>query len=283
MIDATAERFCFSERTSPSRTSSVSAPTYTAASPARHRPRSGPRLLPHLVGLDHVLDMDVVVADADAALEALADLGHVLLEPAQGVHAEVPRHHDAVADQTCLAAAGDDARTDDAAGHVADARHPEDLADLRRSELCLLELGLEQALERGLDLVDRLVDDRVVADVHALALGQLPGPAGRPHVEADDHRIRGDGQVDVVLGDRADAAADDPQDHVLAHIDLEQRVLEGLDGPGHVALDDEQQFLALAGLQRGFQILQLFFLLILRPPGSTLFPSSPTMASSAPS
>src|SRR5215469_16353480 len=220
------------------------------------RPWSVPRLLPHLVGLDHVLDLDVAVADADAALVALADLGHVLLEPAQRVHAEVLRHHDAVADQACLAAAGDDARTDDAAGHVADARHPEDLADLRRSELCLLELGLEQALERGLDLVDRLVDDRVVADVHALALGQLPGPAGRPHVEADDHRIRGDGQVDVVLGDRADAAADDPQDHVLAHIDLEQRVLEGLDGPGHVALDDEQQFLALAGLQRGLQILQ---------------------------
>src|SRR5215469_17270150 len=117
MIDATAERFCFSDRTSPIRTSSVSAPTYTAASLGRHQPRSVPRLLSHLVGLDHVLDLDVAVTDADAALVALADLGHVLLEPAQRLHAEVLRHHDAVADQACLAAAGDDARTDDAAGH----------------------------------------------------------------------------------------------------------------------------------------------------------------------
>src|SRR6516165_1448178 len=220
------------------------------------RPRSVPRLLPHLVGLDHVLDPDVAVADADAALETLADLGHVLLEPAERLHAEVLRHYDPVTDQACLAAAGDGARTDDAAGHVADARYPEDLADLRRAELGLLELGLEHALERGLDLVDRLVDDRVVADLDTLALGQFPGPAGRPHVEADDHRVRRDGQVDVVLGDRADAAADDPEHHVLADIDLEQRVLQGLDRPGHVALDDEQQFLALAGLQRGLQVLQ---------------------------
>src|SRR5205823_11897082 len=88
MIEATAERFCFSDRTSPSRMSSVSAPTYTAACPDRHPRRSAPRLLPHLVGVDHVLDVDVAVPDADAALEALPDLGHVLLEPPQRVHGD---------------------------------------------------------------------------------------------------------------------------------------------------------------------------------------------------
>src|SRR5690242_177906 len=175
MIAATAERFCFSDRTSPSRTSRVSAPTYTVACPVPRPGGSGPRLLPHLVGLDRVPDVDVAVADADSALVALADLGHVLLEPAQRVHGEVLRHHDAVADQAGLAAPVDGAGTDDGAGHVADPRHPEDLADLRRAELRLLELGLEHPLERGLDLIDRLVDDRVVADVHALTLGQLPG------------------------------------------------------------------------------------------------------------
>ena len=54
---------------------------------------------------------------------------------------------------------------------------PEDLANLRRAELDLLELGLEHALERGLDLFDRLVDDRVVADVDALALRRARPPA----------------------------------------------------------------------------------------------------------
>src|ERR1700677_1846455 len=102
----------------------------------------------------------------------------------------------------------------------------------------------------------RLVDDRVVADVPALALSQLAGPAGRPDVEADDHRVRGDGQVHVVLGDRADAAADHAQADFLADIELKQRVLQGLDRAGHVALDDEQQFLALAGLERRLQTLE---------------------------
>src|ERR1700730_14775867 len=225
---------------SPSSTSSVSAPRYTSAAPGHQA--SVPRLLPHLVGLDHVAEMDVVVADADAALEALADLGDVVLEPAQRIDREALRDHDTVADQARLAAAVDRARAHDAAGDVAGPRHPEYLPDLRGAELHLFELGLEHALEGRLDLLDGLVDDRVVADVDALALGKLARPAGRPHVEAHDHRFRGDRQVDVVLGDRAAAAADDPEHHVLAHVDLEQRVLECLDRTGHVALDDEQQF-----------------------------------------
>src|SRR5215471_7008766 len=248
MIEATAERFCLSDRMSPSSTSSVSAPTYT--------PASVPRLLPHLVGLDHVAEVDVVVAEADAALEAFADLGDVVLEPAQRIDREALRDHDAVADQAGLAAAVDRARAHDAAGDVAGPRHPEDLPDLRGAELRLLELGLEHALERGLDLLDRLVDDRVVADVHALALRQLTGPAGRPHVEAHDDRLGGDRQVDIVLRDRADAAADDPEGHLFAHVELEQRVLQGFHRAGHVALDDQQQFLALAGLQHRLQVLQ---------------------------
>src|SRR6516162_7837111 len=80
------------------------------------RPRSAPRLLPHLVGLDHVLDLDVAVTDADAALVALADLGHVLLEPAQRLDREALLHHDAVADQARLAATADRAGAHDGAG-----------------------------------------------------------------------------------------------------------------------------------------------------------------------
>src|ERR1700691_1114250 len=185
---------------------------YTAA--ARGRPDqdpSGPWLLPHLVRLDRVFDPDVVVADADTAFVALADLGRVVLEPAQRIHRQVVGDHHAVPDQPRLAAAVDRAGADDAAGDVADPRHPEDLPDLRRAELDLLELGLEHALERGLYLRDRLVDDRVVANVHAFALREFACPSGRTDVEADDHRFRGDRQVHVVLRDRADAAADDPQ------------------------------------------------------------------------
>ena len=69
-------------------------------------------------------------------------------------------------------------------------RGPEDLADLGGAELDLLVLRLEHALERRLDLVDGLVDDRVVADVDALAVGQLGDLPVGPDVEADDDRVR---------------------------------------------------------------------------------------------
>src|SRR6266700_5699129 len=221
-------------------TSSVSAATYTALPPALAvsltsdpaGTRSGPRLLPQLEGLDGVADPDVVVTDSDTAFVALADLGRVLLEPAQRVHRQVVGDHHAVPDQPRLAAAADQATAHDGPGDVADPRHPEDLPDLRGAELDFLELGLEHALERGLDLLDRLVDDRVVPDVDALALGELAGPASRADVEADDHRVGRDGQVHVVLRDRADAAADDAQRHFLADVDLEQRVLQGFHRAG---------------------------------------------------
>jgi hypothetical protein len=44
-----------------------------------------------------------------------------------------------------------------------------------------------------------------------LAVGQVAGVALGPDVEAEDDGVGGRGQRDVVLGDRADAAVDDPQ------------------------------------------------------------------------
>jgi len=90
----------------------------------------------------------------------------------------------------------------------------------------------------------------------ALALRELARPPGRPDVEADDDRVRGDGQVHVVLRDGTHAAADDPELHLLADVELEQRVLQGFHRAGHVALDDQQEFFALAGLQHRVQVFQ---------------------------
>src|SRR5690349_5480388 len=73
---------------------------------------SDARLLPHLERLDDVVDLDVVVADADTALVALADLGRVLLEAAQRRDGEVVGDDDTAADEPRLAVADDDARTD---------------------------------------------------------------------------------------------------------------------------------------------------------------------------
>src|SRR5690242_16911662 len=130
-------------------------------------------LLAHLEGLDDVVDLDVLVAEPDTALEAVPDLGDVVLLPAERGHGEVVGDHDTLADQPRLAVAVDRAGLDHRAGDVADARHLEDRADLRGAELDLLELRLQHALEGRLDLLDRAVDDRVEPDVHALAVGEL--------------------------------------------------------------------------------------------------------------
>jgi hypothetical protein len=134
--------------------------------------------------------------------------------------------------------------------------HPEDLADLRRAELDLLVLGLEHALERGLDVLDRGVDDRVVPDVDVLAVGQVAGVALGPDVEAEDDGVGGRGQRDVVLGDRADAAVDDPQRDLGVDLDLEQGVLDRLDGTADVALEDEVELGVLTLLEAVEQRLE---------------------------
>ena len=73
--------------------------------------------------------------------------------------------------------------------------------------------------------------------------------APRADVEADDDRVVDRREVDVVLRDRTDTAVDDPQVDLVADLDLEQRVLERLDGTGHVTLDDEVEGLDLALLR----------------------------------
>jgi hypothetical protein len=176
--------------------------------------------------------------ETDTALEALADLGRVVLEPAQRLDGEVVGHHDAVADQTGLGVAADLA-----AAH----REPAMLPNLEErkisrisecAELDLLVLRLEHALERGLDLFDRLVDDRVVADLDALALASpRPAVSGRtlkPMMTALSTVARLTSFWVIAPTPRWMTAAD-----LVAHLDLQQRVLERLDRTGDVALDDE--------------------------------------------
>src|SRR3954452_466279 len=219
--------------------------------------RSSPRDLAHLEGLHDIAFLDVLeVAQDQTALEALADLGDVVLLAAQRGQVEVVRHDRAVPDHPHLRVAADHAAGDHAAGDVADPGRAEDRTDLRLAQARLLELRLEHALEGRLDLLDRLVDDRVVADLDALAVRQLRRLALRADVEADDDRVGRGGQVDVGLGDRTDTAVDDADAHVVAHVDLRECVLERLDRTGHVALEDEVELLALPLLHGGHEVLE---------------------------
>src|SRR5690349_1687243 len=91
-------------------------------------------------GLDEVAGLEVLeVGEADTALEALADLAGIFLEPAQRGDRALP-DDDAVAQEAHLRATGDDPRAHVAAGDRADPGHPEDLADLGLAGDDLLEL-----------------------------------------------------------------------------------------------------------------------------------------------
>src|SRR4029450_13609404 len=93
-----------------------------------------PRLLAHLEGLDHVADLRGAEAgQRQTALEALADLGGVVLEPLERADRDVVRHHDALAQHARLRVAADDAGPDQAAGDEADLGRAEHLTDLRRA------------------------------------------------------------------------------------------------------------------------------------------------------
>src|SRR5919202_4102537 len=203
-------------------------------------PGSGQRALDlaGLVGLQHVALLDVLeVRQHDAALEAGRDLAHVVVEALERVDRRVVDDR-AVAHDADLRPAADRAVGDHAAGDRADARGAEGGAHLGGADGLLDLLGLQHALHRVAQVVERLVDDRVRPDLDALALGRGARVADRADVEAEDHRVRRGGEHDVGLADAADTAAHDV-DLNLALRQPGDLVLEGLQRAGHVRLEHE--------------------------------------------
>ena len=179
--------------------------------------------------------------------------------------------HDAVTHNAHLGVAADGAVLHIAARNSARARDLEHLAHLGVAEHDFLELGLEHALHGLLHLLDAVVDDAVHAHIHALLMRGVGRRAVRTHVEADDDRARSGSQHDVGLVDRADCAVDDLDAHLVVRELLERRA-QRLDRALYVRLDDDVQFLHLALLNGGEQVVErdlveqlvaLFLLLVL--------------------
>src|SRR5699024_10069397 len=127
-------------------------------------------LLHHLGRLDLVTGLDVVeLAQSDTSFEVSLDLGDVVLEAAQRLDGEAIGEHDTVADNTSLGVTRDGTAAHDNTGDVAELRGAEHLADLGDARLDLFVLGLEHARERSFNVIKRVVDDVVEADVDALA------------------------------------------------------------------------------------------------------------------
>src|SRR5690606_19902204 len=200
--------------------------------------RAGDRL--DAVALHDVTHLDVVEAgDVQAALEALTHLAHVVLEALEATELAVVDLH-AIAHDAYAAAPVHDAFRHVAAGHGADARDAEELPHLGGAQEHFLLLRREHALEGRPHILDRLVNDAVEADVHALARRDGAGVGVRPDVEADDDRAGRRRQQHVGLVDRADT----PVDHLDLHLvgrELLQRVGQRLHRAVHVALDHQVQ------------------------------------------
>ena len=116
---------------------------------------------------------------------------------------------DAVAHDTHVARALDLAVLHVAARDRADRGDLVGLADLGVADDGLAELRREHTLHSGLDLVDRIVNDAVHAHIDMVAGRAVARRGVRTDVEADDDGIRGGGEHNVALVDRADRAVND--------------------------------------------------------------------------
>src|SRR5690242_20090064 len=138
------------------------------------RTLEGARHLLHLEALDDVAGLDVlIVLEGHAALVAFLDLADLVLEALQRLEGALV-DDDVVAQQPDLGAALDDALRHHAAGDLADLGDVEDLADRGIAEEMLAQRRRQEAAERRLQIVDHVVDDRVVADLDAVAPCKVP-------------------------------------------------------------------------------------------------------------
>src|SRR5699024_12641293 len=92
---------------------------------------------------------------------------------------------------------------------------------IRVYQFHLVVLRLQHALQSSFNVFNRLVNNRVVANVDALAVGQLANTLSRSNVEPKDDRVIDSRQVNVVLRDGTHTTVDDSQRDIVANINLE--------------------------------------------------------------
>src|SRR5262245_32176735 len=213
--------------------------------PRRVLQRALDRLDP--VTLDDIADLHVlVVLERHAAFLAGGHLARVVLEALELAELAFVHHH-AVADEPNIGAALDGAVGYAAAGDVADLGDLEDLKDSGVAQHGLAPHRREQAGHRLLHIIHEIVDDVVVADLDAGALGALARFLVGAHVEADDRGVRGFGEPYVRFGDAADARDDDPS-RDFRRAELLERSDDRLDRALHIALDHQREPLTTRGL-----------------------------------
>src|SRR3984885_12373650 len=208
-----------------------------------HRPGDfDPREALDLIAHPHVL----VVLHADAALGAGTYFAHVILEAPQRFQLPLVDHH-ALAQHANGIVALDCAFRDQTARHDAELAGAEYIAYLRDAQDGLLDLRGEHAAHHRLNVIDGLVDDAEIAHIHAQLLDRFARARIGTHIEADNHRLGGGGQLNIRGRAAADAAGDD-LDRDFRGGKLGQRLAQGLLAALHVGLQQYHDDSRLAGL-----------------------------------
>src|SRR5579863_8517636 len=199
-----------------------------------------------LEALDNVALLDVlVVLEGHAALGALAHFADLVLEALQGLQAAFV-DDDIVAQQPHLGAAPHQALGDHAARHLADLADVEDLANLGVAEETLAPGRRQQARQGAFHVLDHLVDDRVIADLDAVASRQIARLRIGADVEADDHGVGRLGEDHVAFVDAADRGVQHAHRDLGGAEALERRI-DRFERALHVAFDHHRKFFGGAG------------------------------------
>src|SRR5688572_28301080 len=121
-----------------------------------------------LEALDLDLHLHVVVAlDANATFGAGAHFGRIILEPLERLELAL-KDHDVVTQHAHRVVPAHIALDHEAPGHGAELARAENLANFGKAHDLLLDLRREHAGQCGANVIDRLVNDAVVADLDVL-------------------------------------------------------------------------------------------------------------------
>src|SRR6185312_11392135 len=220
-----------------------------------------PRDLNDLVSFELISNLEIAEAlDREAAFESRLHLAHIVLEALERI--ELSRvDNDVVAQDTDHGTALDQTLEHVATGNCPDLRDVEYLPHLHESGDGLLSLRREHSGQRRLHFIHRVVDDVVVAHIHAVGRDELLGGRVGARVETDHHGIRGECEVHVRLGDGAYTTVNEV-DLDLGGRQLLQRMCQRFLRTLHVRLDDQRQRLAGARghlIEHALQLRSLLF------------------------
>src|SRR5882757_3997946 len=190
------------------------------------------------IALDLIVFLNVaVVLHTDAALRPGANLVDIVLEALERFQGAL-ENDDVVAQHANRKVPADIAVDDHATGDRAELARAEHASNGCQSDNRFLDLRREHPCEHCPDIVDRFVDDAVVAHIDAVLLDRDPGGRIPTHVERDDPRLGRGGQGDVGFGQAADAGGHDI-DRDFAGRQRVQRIAQSLDAALYISLDQE--------------------------------------------